>query len=110
VEKGDDLPGWKMVQGRKSRGWGSVEEAEKYFKNRVSKFQHTCFSMKLLSPAQMEKALKGEGVKIRGKVDFDKVVVHGFSAPTVVPESDKREALVYGDQAISDFEDVDVTE
>ena len=108
LEKGDVMPGWKMVQGRKSRNWSSVEVAEKYFKNRVSKFQHTCFNLKLKSPAQMEKALKAEGVKIRGKVDFEKVVVHGFSAPTVVDMSDKRDALVYGDQAADDFKDVDV--
>ena len=110
MEKGDAVMGWKMVQGRTSRKWASEDQAIKYFKNRVSKFLHTCYNQKLKSPAQMEKALKGEDVKIRGIVNFEKVVEYGFSAPTIVPEADKREALVYGDQARADFEGVDVTE
>ena len=85
----------------------SVESAEKYFRNRVNRFLHNCYEQKFLSPAKMEKMLKREDVKVRGKVDFDKVIVHGFTAPTVVDESDLREALVYGDKAKSDFEDCD---
>ena len=110
LEKGETLPGWKMVQGRKSRRWTSVEAATKYFKNRVGKFQHTCFDMKLKSPAQMEKALRGEDVVIRGRCDPDVVTEYGHSAPTIVPQSDPRDALVYGDQAKEDFAGVDTDE
>jgi hypothetical protein len=104
LERGDVLPGWKMVQGRRSRKWASEAEAVKYFKNRVGKFQHTCYNMKLKSPSQMEKALRAEDVKIRGVCDIEKVVVHGHSSPTIVPESDPRDALKHGDKAKSDFE------
>ncbi|RLD76450.1 MAG: hypothetical protein DRJ15_15325 [Bacteroidetes bacterium] len=103
LEKGDPIEGWKMVEGRRTRKWIDQVAAEKYFKNRVGKFQHTCYNMKFMSPAQMEKAIAADGVKIRGTVDFDKVVEWGGGQPTVAKESDKREALVYGDKAASDF-------
>jgi hypothetical protein len=103
LEKGDSVEGFKVVEGRKSRHWIDQDAAVKYFKNRVSKFQHTCYNFKFMSPAQMEKALKGKEVKIRGKVDFTKVVEKSGGSPTVVPEDDKRDALVYGDKAAADF-------
>ncbi len=107
LEKGENLPGFKMVEGRKSRKWTDEAAAEKYFKNRVNRFLHNCYNMKFKSPAQMEKLLKREDVKIRGKVDFDKVVTTSGGAPTITTIDDKREALVYGDKAASDFAEVD---
>jgi RecB family exonuclease len=103
LEKGDTIEGYKMVEGRRTRKWIDQDYAIKYFRNRVNKFQHTLFNFKFMSPAQVEKALKGEGVKIRGKVNMDKIVEFGGGQPTVAPEDDKRDALVYGDKAASDF-------
>jgi len=103
LEKGHHVPGFKMVEGRKSRKWIDEKQAEAYFKNRINRFQHNCYNMKLKSPAQMEKTLKTKGVTVRGKVEFDKIVVMGGGAPTIVPDVDKRVALVYGDRAASDF-------
>lgn len=107
IEQGHDLPGYKLVEGKRSRKWTDVAAAEKYFKNRVNRFQHNCYNMKLKSPAQMETTLKRDDVRIRGKVDMDKIVTWSGGAPTIVPVDDKRDALEYGDKARADFEGID---
>lgn len=102
--EGVEVPGKKVVEGRRRRAWIDPVATEKYLKSRVSAFVSTCYTKKLLTPAQMEKALKK--ATIRGKVDLDSLIGWSTGNPTIVDEDDAREALTPGSRAASDFEEV----
>jgi hypothetical protein len=104
---GSEIPGWKVVEGRKSRAWEDEETAMKYLKRRVKAFQHTMCTLKYPTPAGAEKLLKGKDIQINGKapVDLAKFIHSKGGKPTVVENSDKRVAMVLGERAASDFEE-----
>ena len=85
---GKDVPGWKAVEGRSSREWTDMEEAF----NAISEDgidEAMLYERKPLSLAQVE--------KLMGKAHFNDVcmmyVVKKPGKPTLVTESDKREAI-----------------
>lgn len=85
---GKDVPGWKAVEGRSSREWTNMEEAF----NAISEDgmdEAMLYERKPLSLAQVE--------KLMGKAHFNDVcmtyVVKKPGKPTLVTESDKREAI-----------------
>lgn len=85
---GKDVPGWKAVEGRSSREWTDMEEAF----NAISEDgmdEATLYERKPLSLAQVE--------KLMGKAHFNDVcamyVAKKPGKPTLVMESDKREAI-----------------
>ena len=84
---GIEVPGYKLVRGRKTRHWEN-EEAFVEECIRAGYSADTYSEVKLRSPAQMQKAL--------GKKEYDAVlsdlVVETEGALTLVPESDKRPA------------------
>ncbi len=92
ADSGVELPGWKLVNGRSSRKWtdaGAVaQEAKKKFKDKAYTVPE------LLSPAQLE--------KIAGKDWVAKRVTNFSGNTTLVPESDKREAVNQIDVDFSD--------
>ena len=84
---GIEVPGYKLVRGRKTRHWKNEEEfVEECIRAGYS--ADTYSEVKLRSPAQMQKAL--------GKKEYDAVlselVVETEGVLTLVPESDKRPA------------------
>lgn len=84
---GVELPGFKIVRGRKTRHWKNEEEfVEEAIRNGMS--PDTYSEVKLKSPAQMQKAL--------GKKEYDAIfadlVVESDGALTLVDEADKRPA------------------
>lgn len=85
---GKDVPGWKAVEGRSSREWTNMEEAF----NAISEDgmdEAMLYERKPLSLAQVE--------KLMGKAHFNDVcmmyVTKKPGKPTLVMESDKREAI-----------------
>lgn len=57
LEAGGEVPGWQLVNGRKTRTWESDEEAEMAL---VSRLGDGAFTRKLRSPAQVEKIAKDD--------------------------------------------------
>lgn len=93
-----EVPGYKLVRGRKTRHWKNEEEfVEECIRAGYS--ADTYSEVKLRSPAQMQKQL--------GKKEYDAVlselVVETEGALTLVPESDKRPAADGGELEFQDL-------
>ena len=88
AEQGAAIPGFKLVNKRPTRVWTDQDEAEKRLRNAKVKVGDM-FTKKLISPAQAEKMNK----ELYGSKLSDIVVMHS-SGLTLVPESDKRQAVV----------------
>jgi hypothetical protein len=101
---GDEVPTYKVVEGRKSRTWKDEEAVIRYLSKGVKAFKKTCFEEpKFKSVARIEKALKT--AEFNRKVDLERFIQVNRGKPTVVPESDKREAIRQEDAAAKDFEE-----
>jgi len=98
MEQGGLIPGFKLVQGRKSRKWRNEEEAKKFCLRKIKK--EDAYEFKFRSPAQIEKHLKN--TKHAGALKELIEVKPG--APTIAPIDDKRPAIVNG--AVLAFKDV----
>ena len=95
MENGGTVPGWKLVAKRARRGWGDAEAAEEFLRRvarrssnqlKVSElFKHT-----LLTPAQIEKVFKSEGVALDQLAEY---IVNRSSGTTLAPESDSRKEV-----------------
>ncbi len=86
---GKDVPGWKAVEGRSVRDWSDMDAAfDKLIKSEMT-MEEMLYEKKPLTLAQVEKLI--------GKKDFQdavgEFVVKKFGKPTLVKESDKREAI-----------------
>ena len=84
LQRGEDIPGFKLVEKRSNRRWVDEDETDKYLKNRRLKVGER-FNRKLISPAQAETALK----KL-GKVLPDRLVDKPEGGAALAPLSDKR--------------------
>lgn len=102
--EGNAVPGYKVVGGRRSRGWEDVDLAQRYLKARVPKFQANCFTSKFKSPAQIETMLRK--VEPRKEVDMGKLATWREGNPTIAKESDRRESIGPGSRAAADFAEV----
>ena len=96
--KGNEVPGWKAVNGRGSRSFSNTDEAIKIFKeNGIA--EELLYERKYLTLAQMEKVI--------GKKDFNNLVgnliVMDVGKPTLVEISDKREAITNKIKAEDEF-------
>jgi Protein of unknown function (DUF2800). len=85
---GNEVPGWKAVEGRGSRNWTDLDEAfAKLTKNGIS--ETVLWERKPLTLAQVEKVV--------GKKDFDTfvgdMVVKAPGKPALVEASDNRPAI-----------------
>lgn len=89
---GEQVIGWKMVSGRKTRSWNDEERVAEILKN----FSEAFTVPELKSVAQIEKILKIEDLK--PYIDLK------AGAPSLVKESDKRTAVTALEMAAKDFE------
>ncbi len=95
---GEEIPGYKVVEGRGSRSW--TDEAEV-----VSRLQNCSYSpeeylkTELLSPAALEKSI---GKNIAADL-VGSLIVSKPGSPTVAPESDKRKPFDRLAAARNDF-------
>lgn len=85
---GREVPGWKAVEGRGSRDWTDMDAAFEVLKEKGIA-EEILYEKKALTLAQVEKTI--------GKKDFAEMVggmvVKNPGKPTLVKESDKREAI-----------------
>lgn len=81
LREGLPVPGWKLVAGRGSRVWTSVEDAERAYGADL-------YEKKVRSPAQMEELCKENDAQF-----FPRLVANLEGKPTLAPESDKRPAI-----------------
>ena len=100
--KGNNIPGWKAVNGRGSRSFKNTDDAIKVLKeNGIA--EELLYERKYLTLAQMEKVI--------GKKDFNNLVgdliVMNAGKPTLVEVSDKREAITNRIKAEDEFSVVD---
>lgn len=87
ASEGIKIPGYKQVEGRKTRIWEDEKEAVKQLE---ADLKDKAYNKKLLSPTQAIKALKAKGVeaeKYNSFIDFKQ------AKPLIVKDSDKREAI-----------------
>ena len=92
ILSGEQVIGWKVVNGRKTRAWKNEDEVALAFKGVTEAFTEP----KLKTVAQVEKALKG--------VDLEPFVESKPGSPTLVKDSDKRTAITTVEMAVKDFE------
>jgi len=94
LEAGLPVPGYKLVNGRKSKSWKNEQKAEKYLRDHGL----VPFEQKLLSPAKAIKELeKDEKKEVMGLIDINS------GKPTIAVESDKRPAISI---AADDFKNI----
>jgi hypothetical protein len=90
------IPGWKVVEGRKTRGWTDPTQTELWLKQQG--YDQIYTKQALLSVAQMEIALKGESL------DMTPLITIGIGQPTIAPEKDRRASVDKDQSAKKDFE------
>lgn len=91
LERGEITPevlGQKLVEKRPTRRWVSEAQVEKWLRDEKGYATEEIFTQKLKSPAQIEKTMGKDKKSI--PADF---VVKESSGVTMVPLSDKREAV-----------------
>jgi hypothetical protein len=89
LENDEKVPGWKLVLKQARRSWIDEEVVELAL--RKAKIPEQVFTeSKLLSVAQLEKALK----KSKREFELDKFFTNKSSGTTLAPESDKRPAVL----------------
>lgn len=100
---GDEVPGFKLVEGKRgNRAWSSAEAAVEAMKSMRLKHEDM-YSYSLKGPAPMEKLLKKESP--RRWATLQALIVQPEGKPHVAPVSDGRPALSITPTA-DDFDDV----
>ena len=96
---GEDIPGYKVVAGRGSRAWTDEFQVAEVLKA-AGYSQEDITKTELLSVAAMEKAL---GKKKAAEL-LDSYIEKRTGAPTIAPQTDKREPYNRLAEAQKDFE------
>lgn len=100
---GTEVPGFKLVEGRRgARSWTDEQAAEDMLRKQFRLTIEEAYNLKLISPTQAEKVLK-ESPKRWAKVQA--LIAQSTGKPSVAPASDKRPALVVTPTA-DDFGDI----
>ena len=91
---GRDVPGYKLVQGRKgSRAWANADEVDQVMKSMRLKTEEM-YDLKLISPTTAEKLAKAGTIGPRQWPKLQDMITQAEGKPSVAPASDKRPALV----------------
>lgn len=97
LDRGEEVPGFKLVQGRKSRKWKDEGEA----KRKLSGYKGAIYKeMEIKTPAQMEKMIKQAGSKpddvLKGLID------ESYGKPSMVTLDNKKPAINKNKQDVLD--------
>ena len=96
--EGKEIPGWKAVEGRKTRAWDDPDAAFTDI-TAAGIDEAMLYEQKPLTLAATEKLLgKGRFTEIAGSH-----VIVSTGKPTLAPESDSREAISLKPSAVEDF-------
>ena len=91
---GVDIPGHKLVEGRRgARAWANAEEVEAALKAMRLKVEQM-YDLKLISPTTAEKLAKAGAIGPRQWPKLQDMITQADGKPSVAPASDKRPALV----------------
>ena len=108
--QGEDVPGFKVVEGRKgNRAWTDSQEASDLLMSFGAKKSQLYSDPVFISPAKADELAKELTGKDRDELKERKEELGecyetgAVGAPTVVPESDSRKPLDSGDMARRDF-------
>lgn len=102
---GTDIPGFKLVEGRRgARAWSNADEVETTLKAMRLKVEQM-YDLKLISPTTAEKLAKSGAIGPRQWPKLQGMITQADGKPSVAPASDKRPALVVKPVA-DDFDDV----
>ena len=86
---GEEVPGYKLVEGRKgNRQWADEEAAEAAFKRARFRIEQM-YDLKLISPTKAEKLLAGNP---RRWAKLEKLITRSDGKPSVAPATDRRPA------------------
>lgn len=86
LTRGETFPGYKMVEGKSNRKWADDSLAAESLIYLIG--VDAAYTQKLISPAQAEKVL---GKKRAGEIAG--LITKPIGAPTLAPESDKRQSI-----------------
>lgn len=101
---GDNVPGYKLVQGKRgARQWSNVEDAEKTLKSFRLKTEEM-YDFKLISPTSAEKLAKAETIGKRQWPKLQGLIVQSEGKPHVAPATDPRPAIEVK-PVVEDFDD-----
>lgn len=102
---GDNVPGWKLVQGKKgNRAWSKPADVEALFKSMRLK-ESEMYDFKLISPATAEKLAKAKVIGPRQWPKVQELITQSEGKAHVAPATDSRPALVVT-PVVDDFTDV----
>jgi hypothetical protein len=102
---GDNVPGYKLVQGKKgNRAWSKPADVEALFKSMRLK-ESEMYDFKLISPASAEKLAKAKVIGPRQWPKVQELITQSDGKAHVAPASDSRPALVVT-PVVDDFTDV----
>jgi hypothetical protein len=88
ADKGEEIPGWKLVDKRGRRVWASELSAEHLMSVMLG---NAAYATKLHSPTQIEKILKAK--KMKKPVEWNTLVTMSDPGTALVPASDPRAAV-----------------
>ena len=88
ADKGEEIPGWKLVDKRGRRVWADEEAATTTMKGLL---REDAFAHKLHSPTQIEKVLKSH--KLKKPPQWNTLVALSDPGTALVPVSDPRAAV-----------------
>lgn len=89
--KGEAVPGYKLVQGRRgARAWSDEAAAETLMRQKFRLKVEEAYDLKLISPTKAEKIL---GEQPKRWAQLKKLITQSDGKPSVAPESDKRPAI-----------------
>lgn len=97
---GNEIPGWKIVEGRTRRQYTDEAEIEKRLRAKKYKVSEI-YEKKLLGISKMEKLL---GKKKMAEIIGD-LIEKPQGSPTLVPESDKRPAWAPEEETLQAFDE-----
>ena len=84
ADRGEEIPGWKLVDKRGRRVWANEDDAERI----VGALSPSMFYTKFHSPTQAEKVLKAE--KLKKPAQWNELVTMSDPGTALVPASDPR--------------------
>lgn len=102
ILRGEEIPGWKLVEGRSIRSFSDTEKAFEILKEKGIA-EELMYERKMLTLSQLESVV--------GKKDFNEyvgdLIIKPKGKPTLVVESDKRSNYVNDNDVTNDFKNLD---
>lgn len=103
---GHDVPGWKLVQGRKgSAKWASEEEAEELLKKVVRLKADDMYEKSIISPTTARKLAKKGLIPAKKVPLVEALITQKEGGPSVAPAADPRPAITVS-ATDADFDDL----